>query len=119
MFAQEDSRILEKLKKTSNLIAVWDFKEAEGQKRKAYGVGDFPLKEVGGTTQRINEGPLSGFSASFNGANFLTLPNPETGALNINGTEKEITVIAWVKWTGEQIGFVGGMWNEYKDGGKR
>jgi hypothetical protein len=27
--------------------------------------------------------------------------------------------MAWVKWTGEQTGFVGGLWNEYQDGGKR
>ncbi|MEO9892399.1 LamG-like jellyroll fold domain-containing protein [Aurantibacter sp.] len=110
---------MKKLKETSNLIAVWDFKEKENQNREAYGVDNFPLKEKGGPAERINEGPLSGFSASFNGTNYLTLPNSETGALNINGTEKEITIIAWVKWTGEQIGFVGGMWNEYKDGGKR
>jgi hypothetical protein len=27
--------------------------------------------------------------------------------------------MAWVKWTGEQTGFIAGMWNEYKDGGRR
>jgi hypothetical protein len=27
-----------------------------------------------------------------------------------------VTVVAWVKWTGEKTGFVGGMWNEYQDG---
>jgi hypothetical protein len=39
--------------------------------------------------------------------------------LNIYGEKRGVTVIAWVKWTGEQTGFVGGMWNEYQDGGKR
>jgi hypothetical protein len=29
-----------------------------------------------------------------------------------------VTVMAWVKWEGN-TGFVGGMWNEYQDGGKR
>lgn len=28
-------------------------------------------------------------------------------------------MVAWVKWTGEQTGFVAGMWNEHQDGGKR
>jgi hypothetical protein len=30
-----------------------------------------------------------------------------------------VTVIAWINWSGEQTGFVAGMWNEYQDGGKR
>ncbi|SDM20920.1 LamG-like jellyroll fold domain-containing protein [Kriegella aquimaris] len=119
IIAQHTSGLSKELKATANLIALWDFKEPEGQERNAYGVGDFPLKEAGGTTTRINEGPLSGYSASFEGSNFLTLANSKTGALNIFGPSKEVTVIAWVKWTGEQTGFVGGMWNEYKDGGKR
>ena len=119
IIAQDETSVLKELKTTPNLIAFWDFKEPEGKDRKAYGISDFPLKEAGGTTQRINEGPLSGFSARFNGSNFLSLPNSQSGALNIFGPNKEVTVIAWIKWTGEQIGFVGGMWNEYKDGGKR
>lgn len=41
------------------------------------------------------------------------------GCLHIYGQKQGVTVMAWVKWTGEQTGFVGGMWNEYQDGGKR
>ncbi len=110
------------IKKISNMkgfVALWDFKETEGQDRKAIGKADFPLKETNGTIQRINDGPLSGYSAIFSGSSFLSLPNTQTGALNIYGPNQGITVVAWLKWTGEQTGFVAGMWNEYQDGGKR
>lgn len=101
------------------LVAYWDFKEAEGQARQAWGKGAFPLTEMAGTIPRINEGPLSGYSAQFGNGAYLSLPNAQTGALNIFGQNQGVTVVAWVKWTGEQTGFVGGMWNEYQDGGKR
>ncbi len=102
-----------------NLVALWDFKEAEGQAREAIGQGHFSLKEQNGTLPRISEGPLSGYSTQFGNQAFLSIPNSEVGKLNIYGKKQGVTIIAWVKWTGEQTGFVGGMWNEYKDGGKR
>lgn len=115
---ESKQQLIEAIINTPGLIALWDFKEDQGQLRKASGLGQFSLSE-NGTTPRVSEGPLSGYSARFDGSNFLSLPNPETGALNIFGDNQGVTVMAWVKWTGEQIGFVGGMWNEYKDGGKR
>lgn len=105
--------------KIPNLVAIWDFREPEGETRKAHGLADFPLREQNGKLPRINEGPLSGYSALFATDAFLSLPNAETGKLNISGKNQAITVVAWVKWNGEQTGFVGGMWNEYQDGGKR
>lgn len=109
----------EQLKSSKGLVAFWDFKEAEGQARQAQGKGAFPLSEMDGTVPRINEGPLSGYSAQFGGGAYLSLPNTEIGTLNIFGQNQGVTLVAWVKWTGEQTGFVGGLWNEYQDGGKR
>lgn len=108
-----------KLKSFKGLVALWDFKEAAGQSRQALGKEAFPLAEMDGTVPRINEGPLSGYSAQFGSGAYLSLPNTQTGALNIFGQNQGVTVVAWIKWTGEQTGFVGGMWNEYQDGGKR
>ena len=102
-----------------NLIALWDFKEAAGQPRRATGVADFPLAEQSGQLPRVADGPLSGYSALFGTDAYLSLPHAETGKLNISGKKQAVTVVAYVKWRGEQTGFVGGMWNEYKDGGKR
>lgn len=109
----------EQLKSTKGLVAFWDFKEEAGQTRQAWGKGAFPLAELDGTIPRLNEGPLSGYSAQFGSGAYLSLPSTQTGALNIFGQNQGVTVIAWVKWTGEQTGFVGGLWNEYQDGGKR
>lgn len=107
-----------KIKQTTGLVALWDFSEKEGRDRKAIGLGKFPLKEQNGTLPRVNEGPLSGYSARFGNKAFLSLENSKTEELNIYSEGQGVTVIAWVKWEGN-TGFVGGMWNEYEDGGKR
>jgi rhamnogalacturonyl hydrolase YesR len=110
---------LNQLKSTKNLVALWDFKEPEGQAKKALGQGEFALSEQNGSLPRISEGPLSGYSILFGNKAYLSLSNAAVGRLNIHGNKQGVTVLAWVKWTGEQTGFVGGMWNEYQDGGKR
>lgn len=111
--------LISNIKSTQNLIAFWDFKEPEGQLRKAFGQAEFALKEQNGTLRRIDDGPLSGYSIQFGNKAYLSLANSEVGKLNIYGKNQGLTVVAWIKWTGEQTGFVGGMWNEYQDGGKR
>lgn len=116
---RQNSSIVHRLTSTKGLVALWDFKEPEGQDKKAVGQGVFALKEKNGTLPRISEGPLSGYSILFGNSAFLSLSNAEVGKLNIHGKKQGVTVMAWVKWTGEQTGFVGGMWNEYQDGGKR
>jgi hypothetical protein len=115
----KNNALYKKLISAKSLVALWDFKEPEGQPRKAIGRGEFPLIEQDGTLPRISEGPLSGYSTHFGNKAYLSLSNSVVGQLNIYGKKQGVTVIAWVKWTGEQTGFVGGMWNEYKDGGKR
>lgn len=115
---QTQNEKIERLLEVKGLVALWDFKEEAGTPREAYGKSTFPLHEESGTVERVAEGPLSGYSALFNDSAFLTLPNAQTGALNIHGKGQGVTVTAWVKWAGA-TGFVGGMWNEYKDGGKR
>lgn len=110
--------LVSKIKSTSGLVAFWDFSEKAGKPRKAIGKGKFPLAENKGTIPRAEEGPLSGYSAVFRDSAYLSLPNSKTGALNIHGKNRGVTVMAWVKWEGK-TGFVGGMWNEYASGGKR
>jgi hypothetical protein len=111
--------LIDRIKSTEDLVAFWKFDEPPGRDRKALGAGIFPLSECNGKIERINEGPVSGYSITLDGKNYLSLPNAETGSLNIYGDNCEVTVIAWIKWNGERTGFVGGMWNEYLDGGKR
>lgn len=116
---QSTNELKAKLTSIKGLVALWDFKELPGSDRLAVGLGNFPLKEFNGPVPRENEGPLSGYSIRLSGDQYLSLENKSTGALNIFGKRAQVTVIAWIKWTGEQTGFIGGMWNEYKDGGKR
>jgi hypothetical protein len=111
--------LIKKIESTDGLVSLWKFNEKAGKDRKSAVHKRFSLKESNGTVARINEGPLSGFSISLDGTNYLTLDHSQTGQLNIYGERCEITMVAWIKWTGVQTGFVGGMWNEYQDGGKR
>jgi hypothetical protein len=115
----KEKTLKKEILKIPGCVALWDFSEKEGKSRKASGLGTFPLKECNGKVPRVPEGPLSGFSIQLDGSNYLTLDNKSTGALNIYGKDQGVTVLAWVKWTGEQTGFVAGMWNEYAEGGKR
>ena len=117
--SKPDIKLLKEIKSIDGLVAFWKFNEKPGKERKASGEGEFPLKDSNGKILRINEGPLSGYSVLLDGSAWLSLDNSQTGSLNIWGDKSEATVIAWIKWTGEQTGFVGGMWNEYQDGGKR
>lgn len=118
IFSSANPEYLKSIRSVSGLVALWDFKEKTGSSRKAYGMGTFPLKEVNGKIERINDGPVSGYSALFKTGSFLRLLNNRTGKLNIHGKNQAITVMAWIKWDGN-TGFVGGMWNEYEEGGKR
>lgn len=113
-----DSHI-DKLIGTEGFVAFWDFDEQASELREAIGKGTFPLREANGEIPRVDEGPISGYSAKFDSGTFFTLPWSETGPLNIHGADQGVTVMAWVKWSGKVSCFVGGMWNEYEDGGKR
>ena len=111
--------LTERIKSTTGFVALWKFDEEPGNSRIAIGENDFPLQEYNGKIPRVNEGPVSGYSVKLDGSTYLALANSNTGKLNIHGEKIGVTVIAWIKWAGEQTGFVGGMWNEYLEGGKR
>jgi Concanavalin A-like lectin/glucanases superfamily len=113
-----NTELITSIRSTEGLVALWDFKEEAGSPRNASGFGNFPLQEINGKVVRVNEGPLSGYSALFDGGGYLSIANANVGELNIHGVNQGVTVVAWVKWKGG-TGFVGGMWNEYQDGGKR
>lgn len=114
-----NTELINFIKSIDGFVALWDFKELPGNQRNAIGKGSFPLNEANGEIIRTAEGPVSGYSIKLDGNNYLTLPNNLTSQLNIYGPYKQVTVIAFVNWEGTSNAFVGGMWNEYKDGGKR
>lgn len=113
---KSNAALYNKIMNTDGFVALWDFKESSGENRQAVKEDKLTLVDVKNNVPRVAEGPLSGYSASFDGQSYLLIPNKEIGKLNITTA---VTVIAWVKWTGEQTGFIAGPWNEYADGGKR
>ena len=109
------TEVAKRLESVPNLVAYWDF--ADEDYLTAKGISTPTLRaEENAMPTLIEEGPLSGRSLHFDGDDFLYIPYSETGALNVKSGS--VTVVAWVKWTATQS-FVGGMWNEYEDGGKR
>lgn len=114
----ESADLRQQVLNTEGLVAFWDFKEPSGELRKAEGLGDFPLSEATSEIAREKGGPF-GFAARFDSAQYLILPWSKTGPLNIYGQNQGVTVMAWVMWSGKVSSFIGGMWNEYQDGGKR
>lgn len=119
ILSKPNDELIKSIHSTDGLIAFWKFDEQPGNERMATGKDRFSLTEGNGKIERVNEGPVSGYSIMLDGSNYLSLSNSKIGDLNIYGDGKEVTVVAWLKWTGEQTGFVGGMWNESTDGGKR
>jgi hypothetical protein len=118
-YSKSNPGLIQKVKSTDGIVAFWTFSEKPGRARKSIVNDKFPLSEAKGNIRRVNDGPLSGYSALFEGNSYLLLPNYQTGRLNIYGKNRGVTVVAWIKWDGTQTGFIGGMWNEYQDGGKR
>lgn len=102
---------------TKGNVALWDFAENKNGYISKGAVAALLRNDSLHMPQQAAEGPLSGKSVLLDGSTFLYLPYKETGSLNVKNNA--VTVIAWIKWTGEQTGFVAGMWNEYEDGGKR
>ena len=109
------TEVARRLESVPNLVAYWDF--ASEDYLSATGEDATLQGEAEAMPTLVMEGPLSGRALHFDGDDYLYIPYAETGGLNVQSGE--VTVVAWVKWTAEQIGFVAGMWNEYEDGGKR
>lgn len=104
------------LESVPNLIAYWDF--AADDYLTSRGVERATLRNTGSAMpELIDDGSAGGRVLRFDGDDYLYIPYAETGALNVQSGS--VTVVAWVRWTAEQTGFVAGMWNEYEDGGKR
>ena len=104
-------------KHTDGLVAFWDFSEEQGMPKCSKGAGCYELTEYGDPILVVEEGPWSGRSIQLDGSSYLSLPYEETGALDLK--DNQVTVLAWIKKESRQTGFVGGMWNEYQEGGKR
>ncbi|QDT65826.1 LamG domain-containing protein [Calycomorphotria hydatis] len=102
--------------KTPDLVAFWTFGEAAGEQRRSIANDEeYALREVSGPIAREATGPYSGYSAKFNGKQYLSLPYAETGDLNICGPEAEVTMFAVVNIHNlRKSRTIAGMWSEGK-----
>jgi len=106
----------EVVKETPGLVAFWTFGEEAGQPRVSTGTREaHPLTEVGGPIARVEGGPFSGYSADFNGKQYLHIKYAETGDLNISGKDAQVSMFAVVRIINlKQSRTIAGMWSEGK-----
>jgi hypothetical protein len=72
-FSKPNREYIQKIKSTEGIVALWTFSEKPGKIRESIVNDKFPLTEANGKVQRVHEGPLSGYSALFEGNNFMSL----------------------------------------------
>jgi len=101
---------------TPGLLAFWTFTEPPGSNRESMGgEQQHSLEEVAGPIDRIARGPYSGYSASFNGQQYLKIPYAEAGDLNICGADAQVSMFAVVRLVDlKQSRTIAGMWSEGK-----
>ncbi len=104
----------------SELIAFWDFSEASAPFLAKEGTSTFPLQQGSGASVTVAaEGPF-GQAVVFDGStDFLRLPAASVGELNLSTFGNECTVLSWVKRGSDNVGFIGGMWQEDNAAPKR
>ena len=105
------------LEATDGLVSYWDFGDrneplvSKGPCRVTLRPGDDRQ------LQFVEASAQEGRALHFDGSTYFMIPYAETGALNVRSGQ--VTVVAWLRKPQGHIGFVGGMWNEYENGGKR
>ncbi|MFO0926242.1 MAG: hypothetical protein U0736_04270 [Gemmataceae bacterium] len=100
--------------RTKNLVAFWDFREANGG-RVDRGPHQFRLREVGGPIPRVVGGPFSGYAAAFDGKHYLRLPHAELGALDMGGPDAQVSMFAVARVDEMKRGVtIAGIWSEGK-----
>ena len=102
------------VRNTPGLVGFWNFGEPAGEPRRSEGTREsHPLEEVGGPIARIQGGPFSGYSAEFNGKQYLRIPYHETGDLNICGPTAQASMFAVVRLENlRQSRTIAEMWSE-------
>lgn len=100
-----------------NLIALWTFQERPGEPRKAIGKGSFPLSEMAGDVERVDDGIFGPYAARLAYQQWFKLDRGSLSALNIHGKDAQVTVVAWIKRQKKPDGFceaVAGLWDEQR-----
>ncbi len=102
------------VKQIPGLAAFWDFQEPAGQPR-APSAGDpnLLLQEQKGPVERVDGGVFGPYSARIKSGQWLMIERPRIGALDIHGSQAEVTVAAWIWREGKSSWqAITGVWDE-------
>ena len=99
------------------LIAFWPFQEPAGHPRLSIGPCSYKLDEMAGPVPRIEDGIFGPYSARLGPGQWLCACRASAPALDLHGTEAQVTVVAWIKRERkdirpEECEAVAGMWLE-------
>ncbi len=106
------------------LVCFWNFQD-DGSERADLGPHRYALREQGGKVARVTppDGAVFGsHAAQFTGetgAGILSLPRAACPALNLHGTQAQVSVVAWMRRDtthpdmARSCQAVAGMWNEH------
>jgi hypothetical protein len=104
----------ERVLKTPDLIAFWDFQEPAGTPRASKG-GSQPLSllEKKGEVARVEGGVFGPHAAEISYGQWFQIDRKDVGPLNLHGKEAQVTVVAWVKRRDKQSWqAIAGLWDE-------
>jgi len=104
----------EKILKTPDLIAFWDFQEPAGQPRLSKGGSrSYALLEKAGEVACVDGGVFGPKAAKIRYGQRLQIDRKDIGELDIHGKGAQVTVIAWVMRRDKQSWqAIAGAWDE-------
>lgn len=100
---------------SEGLLSFWDFQESSGSERIARGPFEYRLTEMSGPIAQVEEGVFGPYSTRLDLGQWFRIPRAECPALNLHGSNKQVTVIAWLKWNKTDFircEAIAGMWDE-------
>lgn len=98
-----------------SLVCFWDFQEPAGSPRISRGACAYALREAAGPVARVDDGVFGPASAELKAGQWFGIPRAECPALDIHGSEAQVTVVAWLRRYRKrevQCEAIAGMWNE-------
>lgn len=95
------------------LIAFWDFQQPAGQRFTAKGMGVFPLREMEGPIERVEDGVFGKQAAKIRSGQWMRIPRDQLGPLDIHGPKAQVTLVAWIKRDAKNFWqSIAGVWDE-------
>lgn len=104
----------EKVLKTPDLVAFWDFQEAAGEPRMSKGGATvFALQEKKGPVERADGGVFGPHAAEIAYGQRFQIDRKDVGALDIHGKDAQVSVVAWVMRKDPRVWqAIAGVWDE-------